>query len=47
MWRSTTQRKKIWQRKISPNYLGERVAKTTEAGSIINNFYILQAKITH
>jgi hypothetical protein len=39
--------KKIWGRKISPNYLGERVAKTTAAESILDNFYTLQAKITN
>ena len=39
--------KKIWGKKISPNYLGERVAKTTAAESILDNFYILQAKITN
>jgi hypothetical protein len=38
---------KIWGKKISHNYLGERVAKTTAAESILNNFYILQAKITY
>ena len=47
MWRSTTQNKKIWWKKISLNYLGERVAKTTAAESILDNFYILQAKITN
>ena len=39
--------KKIWGRKISPNYLGERVAKTTAAEYILHNFYILQDKITN
>jgi hypothetical protein len=38
--------KKIWGKKISPNYLGERVAKTTAAESILDHFYIPQAKIT-
>ena len=47
MWRSTKQRKKIWGNKISHNYLGERVAKKTATESILDNFYILQAKITN
>ena len=47
MWRSTTQRKTFWGKKISPNYLGERVAKKTAAESILDSFYILQAKITN
>jgi hypothetical protein len=29
--------KKIWWKKISLNYLGERVAKTTAAESILKN----------
>ena len=47
MWRSTTQSKKIWGKKISPNYLGERIVKKTAAESILDSFYILQAKITN
>ena len=47
MWRSTTQRKTFWGKKISPNYLGERVAKKTATESILDSFYILQAKITN
>ena len=39
--------KKIWGKKISPNYLEERVAKTTAAESILYNFYIPEAKITN
>jgi hypothetical protein len=31
---------------VSPDYLGEMVAKATVAGSILDNFCILEAKFT-
>ena len=32
--------------KVGPEYPGEGAAKTTVAGSIIDDFYIIQAKFT-